>query len=53
MILPSNVGENILFLHLLLQNLLLVKKETIPFKFTNVHHVGFFTLAIQQQSLET
>ena len=53
MILPYSARGNIRFLHLLLLNLPLAKKETIPFKFTNAHHVDFFILAIQRQSLET
>ena len=44
---------NIHFLPLLLPNLLSQRNETMAFKSTSVRIVGFFTLVIQQQKLET
>jgi hypothetical protein len=53
MMLPYSVLANILSQHLPLLNLPLARKETIPFKYTNVGIVIFFTLGIQQLTTET
>jgi hypothetical protein len=48
-----NVPANIHSQHLPLLNLPLARKETIPFKYTNVGIVIFSTLGIQQLTTET